>query len=1269
MSLRLLPQSARRKVNTKPVLDQRVEQAAHQHDICPMQLLQQGLILATEGLKHVSTWSAHIQELHSWKLSNHQPQPLRRVNIKQVAESPRDHSLRQQFSPQPSPAKVPAQEEQPDATPHQQSLSPLQSTQQAASTASEYSLDQGDAQMTMSPPAQLYQTADSPSRLDADQQAAAYSAEQITTHLQRLSPSQRLAQSSALKAALAAATAASSPPSPTQTLAISGTDPVLRTTNHGSSAGLFASPAAQAARVYASPEASPVYAAPLLAASASSPAKSSSIELAASPVSPQTVLQTQPAAMVQSVPGLSAVAGTSPVQAGGQQTSPVPIASRGVTVVPVNPDSHVPSAAPASVFVTARQPSPLPSPYLQSVTVDTSLQPLSGAHPAGLPVAQMPVIRPVAAFSYTEQPPAPSAVSTAVDRYVPAIGYSPSRARVARNPPADTATTLIRKQSFAANAVGQWPAVPGVQQQAVASAASTGAPPPQTPSASSSTAVVLQSEVPAPAQFVTLAPPRGAVYGPGVTSRPLTGLVPTGPPQASLHQPPSTIVSAQAMSAPVVVQPQPLPQPLPVPAMLSAVPALSPTAQSGLSSSSTLVTASPPSSSAQSFVPLSAPPAVSATQGGGRPRSAAAVPAIPVAAAPAAAVFSMTTGMLPQHAKLATESQKSAQQDDTVSTVAHGDPSTIPSAEGISSGPLHEGPDVTAATDDEAEVEEAPAAALESDSDAWTDADSDDSLEGPKAGPVGEGVETNSDAWSDSLASEPDSPMGQSPAAAAGQQPAKRSRFGKLLSRGKTGKGLSAPEQQQALAAPPATDAAAPAAAEVSSSAAAAAPAHGGMRSRLFGRARRQGTASALPAVQDEGLDMTNEAEEGSGGQTAVESGEQSDYPQSSTPEPDAITHDNRFGASDEAYQMPLAQHHLVPAAFEVPSSVLPSSSLSATPILSQVEADEEPELDPLSPLFEEQAGSPKPQAPSALSQPMVSSNAGLHHQQQQQLRPMTPTYDEFDPLTATVEEFEAFNRSQEKELASEAQLHGISDAQLPPGIAVSDAAAQPRKTRSMPRLFRLRKPATASASPTSIASDTELADAADLGLDTTQLPADAPGPDAVEETGNPAAATAVVPKQRSRPFGLLRRRGKANTPVTATQHHQQQQSLSADGAEQPNAEFAPLATMAPSADEQSEERQLVREGDGERMVHANTQLGLSAGLPSTFGSFMAAASRPPAGAIPRGPAALPSDLVRSRCCVSSHADQSLILDLIFVSGSWCVHDACKYGLGNSIHH
>ena len=1156
-----------------------------------------------------------------------------------MVESPRDHSLRQQFSPRQSPAKVPAQQEQPDATLQQQSLSPLQSTQQAASTASEYSLDQGDAQMTMAPPAQLHQAADSPSRVDADQQAAAYSAEQITTHLQRLSPSQRLAQSSALKAALAAATAASSPPSPTQTLTISGTDPVLRATNHGRSAGLFASPAAQAARVYASPEASPANAAPQVADSASSPARSLNIELAASPVSPQTVLQTQPPATVQSVPVLSAVTGTSPVQAGGQQASPVSIASRGANVVPVNPGSHVPSAAPAPVFVPVQQPSPLPPPYVQSVTVDTSLQPLSGAQPAALPVAQMPFIRPVAAFSYTAQAPVPAAVLTPVDRYVPAIGYSPSRARVARNPPADTAPNLIRKQSFAANAVGQWPAVPGVQQQAVASAAGTGSPPLLTPSALYSTAVVLQPGVPVPAQAdtqpVTLASPRGAVYGPGVTSRPLTGLAPTVPPQASLQHPPSTLVSAQAMSAPMVVQTQPLP------AIPNAASALSPTAQAGLPSSSTLIIATQPSSSAQSFVLSSAPPAVSATQGGGRPRSAAVVPAIPVAAAPAPAVVTASTSVSPEHAEPAPEPQKSAQQDDTV---AHGGPSTIPMVEGISSGPQQEGPDVTAASDDEAEVEEAPAAALDSDSDAWTDADSDDSLEGPKAGPVGEGVETNSDAWSDSLASEPDSPMGQSPAAAAGQQPAKRSRFGKLLSRGKTGKGSSAPDQQQAPAAAPATDAAAPAAAEVTSSAAAAAPARGGMRSRLFGRARRQGASAALPAVQDEGLSVPQEADEGSAGQSAVDSEEQSDYPQSSVPDPDAIMHGSSFSPYDEAYQMPLAQQHLLPAAFEVPDSVLPSSSLSAAPILSQVEAGEEPELDPLSPLFEEQAGSPKPQAASALSQPMVSTNAGMHYQQQQQLHPMTPTYDEFDPLTATVEEFEAFNRSQEKDLASEPQSHGTSDAQLPPGGAVSDAAAQPRKTRSMPRLFRLRKPATANASPASIASDTELADAADLGLDTMQLPADALGPDAVEDTGNLAAAAAVVPKQRSRPFGLLRRRGKANTPVAETQHPQQQQSLSADDAEQPNAEFAPLATMAPSVDEQNEvERQLVTEGDGERMVRANTQLGLSAGLPATFGSFMAAAPRPSAGAAPRSPAALPSELVRSCRCGSSHADLVLI--------------------------
>ena len=196
-----------------------------------LQLLQQGLLLATEGLKNLSTWSAHLRELHSWKLSQTQPTPLRRVNVRpaasgRVPQSPRqqggntggvggqwggppsyppasldqDQSLRQQFSHQDSM--------QMDVSAPNHYASPLQQhpilTQDVSSQLEPHPIppqgyQQGPLHTTLSP------------QMGLGHPSASLATSETTSAdggggLQQLSPSQRRAQSSALFAAVAAAT-------------------------------------------------------------------------------------------------------------------------------------------------------------------------------------------------------------------------------------------------------------------------------------------------------------------------------------------------------------------------------------------------------------------------------------------------------------------------------------------------------------------------------------------------------------------------------------------------------------------------------------------------------------------------------------------------------------------------------------------------------------------------------------------------------------------------------------------------------------------------------------------------------------------------------------------------------------------------------------------------------------------------------------------------------------------------------------------------------
>lgn len=133
-----------------------------------------------EGLKNLSTWSAHLRELHSWKLSQTQPCPLRRVNVRQVPSSPgKDQSLRQQFT-------------------HQSSM------QAAEPEASHWSPAQQESIHTRDAGPQLPHIGAPEGYLQGIPQVTAQP--QLGTSLQQLSPSQRRAQSSALFAAVAAAT-------------------------------------------------------------------------------------------------------------------------------------------------------------------------------------------------------------------------------------------------------------------------------------------------------------------------------------------------------------------------------------------------------------------------------------------------------------------------------------------------------------------------------------------------------------------------------------------------------------------------------------------------------------------------------------------------------------------------------------------------------------------------------------------------------------------------------------------------------------------------------------------------------------------------------------------------------------------------------------------------------------------------------------------------------------------------------------------------------
>lgn len=73
------------------------------HSMCLLQLLQQGLLLAAEGLRHLNTWSALVLEMHNWKLSQLQPQPHQRVTLQPLPASTRASYIQTGQAPEQPP--------------------------------------------------------------------------------------------------------------------------------------------------------------------------------------------------------------------------------------------------------------------------------------------------------------------------------------------------------------------------------------------------------------------------------------------------------------------------------------------------------------------------------------------------------------------------------------------------------------------------------------------------------------------------------------------------------------------------------------------------------------------------------------------------------------------------------------------------------------------------------------------------------------------------------------------------------------------------------------------------------------------------------------------------------------------------------------------------------------------------------------------------------------------------------------------------------------
>ena len=453
----------------------------------------------------------------------------------------------------------------------------------------------------------------------------------------------------------------------------------------------------------------------------------------------------------------------------------------------------------------------------------------------------------------------------------------------------------------------------------------------------------------------------------------------------------------------------------------------------------------------------------------------------------------------------------------------------------------------------------------------------------------------------------------------------------------------------------------------VSSAAASVAPPRTGMRSMLFGKSRRQ--APALPNTADTVAGdsvLTNPAEPPGASWEAV--GEEAFLQQQ------AQQHDGGMQSQGSAWQAEYPNTSDIASPVHVNASpgsatfVTPSLTLLTTPSAAMTtsgplnEAAEEAEVDPLSHCFEERMLTSRQepsnvklqenfelQLPPAQQPKPWGVNRGLgmgvaapEHVRSGAASPSLSDQGSFDPLTATFEEFEAFNRSQEKRLSYlpeqlQAQLPDQSTAlskqqlphqQQPPPAGTS---AQPRKTRSIPRIFRLRK----TGSTANVASTSTEAAAAASG----EQPAEAssePEPLSTGEVepkqaggtpqGDPQGSTtdqgAALPKTRSNPFGLLRKRNKGTAQTLSSR-----QPLPAAPASYEAADTSvPLPADGTGGETplqgllQDPPGHLLAIKGAEEPQHVNTVLALSAGLTDTFGSFMAASAAASPRESPNGP-------------------------------------------------
>lgn len=459
----------------------------------------------------------------------------------------------------------------------------------------------------------------------------------------------------------------------------------------------------------------------------------------------------------------------------------------------------------------------------------------------------------------------------------------------------------------------------------------------------------------------------------------------------------------------------------------------------------------------------------------------------------------------------------------------------------------------------------------------------------------------------------------------------------------------------------------------------------------LFGRSRRQAPAvsNAVDTVADDSV-STDQAEPPSSSWEAVK--EAAFLPQQ------AQQHDEGMPSQGSAWQAEYAG--ISNFASPVPADASPGSAVFVTPssaLLSDAmtnptplhEAADKAEVDPLSHRFEQRMLSAQPQPshvnpegtfdesqrpPAQQPQPWGGDRGWSRgvatppeHMRSRAASPSLSDHGSFDPLTATFEEFEAFNRSREKHHLGHLpeqlpdQSSALSNQQLPqqpqqqqlPTAATT--SGQPRKTRTIPRIFRLRKTgSTADRSSTSTeaaaaASTTKPVEAEEAPvLPSAHLadPTQAGGPPQETTPGSNAAQAAAVPKPRSKPFGLLRKRSKGTAQTLTSQ-----QSLLPVPVP---SEAVPMGAPLPEAGEWGQGgvlgdppmQPLTGEGSEEQQ-HVNTVLGLSAGLTNSFGSFMAASAAASPRASPSSPCQGPESAQASKQTLSDQVSTLVVVAVV----------------------